>query len=170
MFSCKLTNPLIFNVSFLHFTLEVELNTIDLVEYMISILWLRQLPYNPVLPRGTAIYGLCALQVSLPDRQLLTWCSRVKFVLAAVQLENQCLCLKENKKKKKERKEENLALHGKLTRRKALIGNRIIDTVFKSCFPQSNTSNMQLFLKGLISSLSYTVINFIIELVSTMWD
>lgn len=77
---------------------------------------------------------------------------------------NQCLCLRENK-----RKEKSLVLRGKLTRRRALIGDRIIDTVFKGCFPQSNTSNMQLLLKGLISSLSYTMINFI-ELVSTVCD
>lgn len=70
----------------------------------------------------------------------------------------------------KERKEKSLVLHGKLTPRKALIGDRIIEIVFKGCFPQSNISNMQLLLKGLITSLSYTVINFIIELVSTMCE
>lgn len=59
---------------------------------------------------------------------------------------------------------------GKLTRKKARIADRIIGVVFKGCFPQSNTSNMQLLLKGLISSVSYTVINFIIELVSTMCE
>lgn len=76
------------------------------------------------------------------------------------------MCLKENKRKK----EKSLAFHEKLTPRKALVGDRIRDTVFKGCFPQSNISNMQLLLKGLITSLSYTVINFIIEIVSTMCE
>lgn len=74
--------------------------------------------------------------------------------------------MKENKRKK----EKESGPPWKITRRKALIGDRLIDTVFKGCSPQTNTSNMQLLLKGLISSLSDTMINFIIELVSTMCE
>lgn len=136
---------------------------------MINSIWLRQLPYNPLLPRGTDGYlsNVCSARFS-PGRQLLTWCSPGVYVASwfwqLFSWKNQCLCLKENKRKK----EKESGPLWKITRRKALIGDRIIDTVFKGCFPQSNTSNMQLLLKGLISSLSYTKINFIIELVSTV--
>lgn len=141
---------------------------------MINSIWLRQLPYNPLLPweMGRYLSDVCSACFS-PGRQLLTWCSRGIHMAFTWQVGFGSYSVGKTSVyvwgRIKERKEKSLVLRGKLTRRRALIGDRIIDTVFKGCFPESNTSNMQLLLKGLISSLSYTMINFI-ELVSTVCD